>query len=178
MTARPTRTSGIGNQMDIAGLYRELTRKGLNPKPVDVKGLAQTPDTTFEVDLFGSFYTTIYDLILAAELRHPTTPTFHPPAAAAASTSGPTTAATQTTQSSAARASYPLAGIIRNTFATVHDVNIHIDGVHYTEKLRAYTSRNSNLNALVTRVTALQAKMDASKGGSSTVTKGIWTTRP
>ncbi|KAG0000941.1 hypothetical protein BGZ79_005288 [Entomortierella chlamydospora] len=50
--------------MGIKGLYSHLSKKDLSPQKTDVKALAQDGQTVFELDLFGTFHATIYDVML------------------------------------------------------------------------------------------------------------------
>lgn len=134
--------------MGIEGLYKELSKHHLNPQAIDVKELAQRPNTTIEIDLFGAFYTTVIDTITKEyfqEGARSTRPGYQLPPRGR----------------EARRTGYALAGIIQQTFGRVDNIIIHIDGDPCQEKTKAYGSRQTAKQERIRNLEVLQARMDA-----------------
>ncbi|KAK3829399.1 MAG: hypothetical protein J3Q66DRAFT_383936 [Benniella sp.] len=141
--------------MGIPKLFQELGRKGLNLVPVDVATIAQEPNSFFELDLFGTFFSLIHNVMsrkyIPVRARLPPTP---PPAAP------PPGPAAQQPRPSAQRCGYIIAEVIRNLFGSLQKVVIHIDGDRCVEKKKAYDSREAERLTILNRLDTLQHQMD------------------
>ncbi|KAK3814453.1 MAG: hypothetical protein J3Q66DRAFT_442073 [Benniella sp.] len=133
--------------MGITRLYEELSKRHLNPQRVDVKEIIQRPNTTFDVDLFGAFYTTVFDKITEEYFREGERqgqPGYQAPPPGR----------------QAQRAGYALAGIIKHIFGILQSITIHIDGARCLEKGKAHATRDKTRRTALERLIALQTKMD------------------
>lgn len=148
--------------MGIAKLFQELTRKGLNPAPVDVKEIAQQPGAHFDLDLLGSFFSLIHNVMsrkyVPVRPRPPPLPprpvvprpsllalvpiTTPPPPAQPRLPVQQSRLPVQQPRPSAEKCAYVIAGVIHNIFGTTQNVVIHIDGARCVEKQKANNKRD------------------------------------
>ncbi|ORZ12518.1 hypothetical protein BCR41DRAFT_408214 [Lobosporangium transversale] len=124
-------------KVGIEGLYSYLSRRDLLPKEIDVHELAAEPDSSFELDLLGTFHCDIHNIILR-KLNQP---------------------------SSFTVCDHAMANIILKIFGPLTIVAIHIDEPRSNEKVRAYRARDVKRTIADAKLDTLIANMKTKSEG-------------